>query len=471
MELLLDEQPVPEEMIHDVVRRATIAQEITPVFVGSAYKNKGVQLLLDAVCRYLPSPLDRTVVAKNLQNEGADLVLAADPEAPTVAMAFKIVDEPFGQLTYMRIYQGTLNKGEFYKNARLGKTQRFSRIVRMHADEREDMDWAGPGEIVAVMGIDCASGDTYCSDEVNLSLESIYVPDPVISLAIAAAKRQDSDKLTKALQRFRKEDPTFHVSTDRETKEIIISGMGELHLEIYVERIRREYKVEVEVGRPKVSYREAPTIEVEFNYKHKKQTGGAGQYAHIRGKMSPLARDESTEPYVFEDNIVGGRIPAQYIPSVDKGFQIARQKGPLGGYEIVGVKMTLDDGSYHEVDSSDLAFQICAQDCFRETFLRAKPVLLEPIMKVEVEVPTEFRGSVTGDLSSRRGMITSADLRGSDTVVSAEMPLATMFGYSTDLRSMTQGKGTFSMEFLEYRRVPQSIQEEIIAAKKAEMAK
>jgi elongation factor G len=471
MELLLDEQSVPQEMIHDVVRRATIAQEITPVFVGSAYKNKGVQLLLDAVCRYLPSPLDRTVVTKNLQNDGADMVLAADPDAPTVAMAFKIVDEPFGQLTYMRVYQGTINKGEFYKNARLGKTQRFSRIVRMHADEREDMDLAGPGEIVAVMGIDCASGDTYCSEDVNLSLESIYVPDPVISLAIAAAKRQDTDKLAKALQRFRKEDPTFHVSTDRETKETIISGMGELHLEIYVERIRREYKVEVEVGRPKVSYREAPTIEVEFNYKHKKQTGGAGQYAHIKGKLSPLSREESLEPYVFEDNIVGGRIPVQYIPSVDKGFQIARQKGPLGGYEIVGVKMTLDDGSYHEVDSSDLAFQICAQDCFRESFLRAKPVLLEPIMKVEVEVPTEFRGSVTGDLSSRRGMITSAELRGSDTVVTAEMPLATMFGYSTDLRSMTQGKGTFSMEFLEYRRVPQAIQEEIIAAKKAEMAK
>jgi elongation factor G len=471
MELLLNEQSVPEEMVHDIVRRATIAQEITPVFVGSAYKNKGVQLLLDAVCRYLPSPLDRTVVTKDLQNEGADLVLAADPEAPAAAMAFKIVDEPFGQLTYMRVYQGTIAKGEFYKNARLGKTQRFSRIVRMHADEREDMESAGPGEIVAVMGIDCASGDTYCSEEVNLSLESIYVPEPVISLAISAAKRQDSDKLAKALQRFRKEDPTFHVATDRETKEIIISGMGELHLEIYVERIRREYKVEVEVGRPKVSYREAPTIEVEYNYKHKKQTGGSGQFAHIRGKMTPLSREETTEPYLFEDNIVGGRIPAQYIPSVDKGFQIARQKGPLGGYEIVGVKMTLDDGSYHEVDSSDLAFQICAQDCFRETFLRAKPVLLEPIMKVEVEVPTEYRGSVTGDLSSRRGMIVSAELRGNDTVIVAEVPLATMFGYSTDLRSMTQGKGTFSMEFLEYRRVPQSIQEEIIAAKKAEMAK
>jgi elongation factor G len=471
MELLLEEQPIPQGMVHDVVRHATIAQEITPVFVGSAYKNKGVQLLLDAVCRYLPSPLDRTVVAKNLENEGADMVLAADPDAPAAAMAFKIVDEPFGQLTYMRVYQGTLCKGEFYKNARLGRTQRFSRILRMHADEREDMNSAGPGEIVAVMGIDCASGDAYCSDDVNLTLESIYVPEPVISLAISPAKRQDADKLSKALQRFRKEDPTFHVATDRETKEIIISGMGELHLEIYVERIKREYKVEVEVGRPKVSYREAPTIEVEYNYKHKKQTGGSGQFAHIRGKLIPLPREESTEPYLFEDNIVGGRIPAQYIPSVDKGFQISRQKGPLGGYEIVGVKLTLDDGSYHEVDSSDLAFQICAQDCFRETFLRSKPVLLEPIMKVEVEVPTEFRGSVTGDLSSRRGMVTSAELRGTDTVVIAEIPLATMFGYSTDLRSMTQGKGTFSMEFLEYRRVPQSIQEEIIAAKKAEMAK
>ena len=471
MELLLEEQIVPEAMIHDVVRRATIAQEITPVFLGSAYKNKGVQPLLDAVCRYLPSPLDRTVVAKDLENESAEKVLAADPDAPLVSMAFKIVDEPFGQLTYTRIYQGTLRKGEFYKNARLGRTQRFSRIVRMHADEREDMDAAGPGEIVAVMGIDCASGDTYCADDVKLSLESIYVPEPVISLAISAAKRQDTDKLAKALQRFRKEDPTFHVATDRETNEVIISGMGELHLEIYVERIRREYKVEVEVGRPKVSYRESPTAAVEYNYKHKKQTGGSGQFAHIRGTMSPLSREESTEPYLFEDNITGGRIPAEYIPSVDKGFQAARLKGPLGGYEIVGVKMTLDDGSYHEVDSSDLAFQICAQDCFRETFLKAKPVLLEPIMKVEVEVPTEFRGSVTGDLASRRGMVTSAELRGNDTVVIAEIPLATMFGYSTELRSMTQGKGEFSMEFLEYRRVPASIQDEVIAAKKAELAK
>ncbi len=471
MELLLDEQQVPEAMIHDVVRSATIAQEITPVFLGSAYKNKGVQLLLDAVCRYLPSPLDRTVVAKDLQNEGAEKVLAADPDAPLVAMAFKIVDEPFGQVTYMRIYQGTVAKSEFFKNARLGRMQRFSRILRMHADERKDMDSAGPGEIVAVLGIDCASGDTYCAEEEKLTLESIYVPDPVISLAISPAKRQDSDKLGKALQRFRREDPTFHVATDRETSEIIISGMGELHLEIYVERIRREYKVEVEVGRPKVSYRESPTIAVEYNYKHRKQTGGSGQFAHIRGTMSPLAREESTEPYLFEDNIKGGRIPTEYIPSVDKGFQHSRLKGPLGGYEIVGIKMTLDDGSYHEVDSSDLAFQICAQDCFRETFLKAKPVLLEPIMKVEVEVPTEFRGSVTGDLSSRRGSIMSAELRGSDTVVLAEIPLATMFGYSTDLRSMTQGKGTFSMEFLEYRRVPVSIQEEIIATKKAEMAK
>ncbi len=471
MELLLDEQSVPEEMIHDVVRRATIAQEITPVFLGTAYRNKGVQPLLDAVCRYLPSPLDRTVTARNLQNEGADQVLAVDPDAPLVAMAFKIVDEPFGQVTYTRIYQGTLRKGEFYKNARIGKTQRFSRILRMHANEREDMDAAGPGEIVAVMGIDCASGDTYCSDEVKLSLESIYVPDPVISLAVTAAKRQDGDKLAKALQRFRREDPTFHVATDRETNEVIISGMGELHLEIYTERIKREYKVDVVVGAPKVSYREAPTIAVEYNYKHKKQTGGSGQYAHIRGTLSPLAREESTEPYIFEDNITGGRIPAEYIPSVDKGFQAARLKGPLGGYEIVGVKMTLDDGGYHEVDSSDLAFQICAQDCFRETFLKAKPVLLEPIMKVEVEVPTEFRGSVTGDLASRRGMVTSADLRGTDTVVVAEVPLANMFGYSTDLRSMTQGKGTFSMEFLEYRRVPQAIQDEVVARQKAEMAK
>jgi elongation factor G len=462
MELLLQDEPVPEAMIHGVVRQATIAQEITPVFCGSAYRNKGVQPLLDAVCRYLPSPLDRTVIAKNLQNEGADVVLAADPDAPAVAMAFKIVDEPFGQLTYTRVYQGTLRQGQSYRNARLGKLQRISRILRMHADEREEMIAAGAGEIVAVMGVECASGDTYCSEDVRLTLESIYVPEPVIALAISPRKRVDSDKLTKALARFRKEDPTFHVATDRETKEIIISGMGELHLDIYVERIRREYKVEVDVGAPKVSYREAPTIAVEFNYKHKKQTGGAGQYAHIKGKLVPLSKEESTEPYVFEEEIVGGRIPTQYIPSIDKGFQQARQKGPLAGFEVVGVKMIVEDGSYHDVDSSDLAFQICAFDCFRQTLLAAKPVLLEPIMKVEVEVPTEYCGNVTRDLPTRRGLILQSDVRGSDTVVTAEVPLACMFGYSTDVRSLTQGKGTFSMELAEYRRVPQSIQEEII---------
>ncbi|MBX6314576.1 MAG: elongation factor G [Isosphaeraceae bacterium] len=467
MELLLEEQEVPIDLIHQTIREATIAQQICPVLVGSAYKNKGVQPLLDAVAAYLPSPLDREVFAKDNNNGMAEVPLAADPDAPLVAMAFKLVEEQFGQVTYVRIYQGTLRKGEFYYNTRLRKKQRISRILRVHADEKEDIDSAGAGDIVAVMGIECATGDTYCAEGVNLSLESIYAPEPVIDLAIMPAKRADYDKLSKALNRFMREDPTFRVHVDQETGETIISGMGELHLEIYVERIRREYKVECQVGMPKVSYREAPTKATPFNYKHKKQTGGAGQYAHVIGVMEPLPED-APEPFVFENKVTGGRIPTEYIPSVEKGFRDSLAKGPVAGYEVIGVKMILQDGSYHDVDSSDMAFQICARDCFRETFRKADPVLLEPIMKVEVETPVEFQGPVTGAISAKRGVILGTESREGFAVVQAEVPLAEMFGYSNDLRSMTQGKGSFTMEFLKYQRVPSRFQEEIVKKAQAE---
>jgi elongation factor G len=468
MELLLEEAEVPVDLIHKTIREGTIAQQLCPVMVGSAYRNKGVQSLLDAVCRYLPSPLDREVFAKDHANGGAEVPLAPDPDAPLVSMAFKLVEEPFGQVTFVRIYQGTLSKGSFYFNSRQRKRTRISRILRVHADQKEDIDSASAGDIVAVMGIECATGDTYCAEGTDLSLESIYAAEPVIDLSIQPNKRADYDKLAKALHRFMREDPTFRVHVDPETNETIISGMGELHLEIYVERIRREYKVDCTVGAPKVSYREAPTRETPFNYKHKKQTGGSGQYAHVVGKLIPLD-PQSPEQFVFDNKVTGGRIPSEYIPSVEKGFRESLHKGPVAGYEVMGVHMVLEDGSYHDVDSSTMAFEICARDCFRETFKKSDPVLLEPIMKVEVEIPTEFQGPVTGAISSKRGVILGTESRAGYTVIAAEVPLAEMFGYSNDLRSMTQGKGSFSMEFLKYHKVPSRFQEEIV--KKAQLAK
>jgi len=469
MEAMLEDKPISEDLIHKIIREQTIAREITPVLMGSAFKNKGVQLLLDAVARYLPSPLDRITYAKDNENEGAEIAISADPDGTTVAMAFKIVDESFGQLTFTRIYQGKIEKGGVYLNSRSGKKQRVSRILRMHANEREDIGVAYAGDIVALIGVECNSGDTLCGVEHNYSLESLYVAEPVISLAIKPTKTADRDKLSKALGRFVREDPTFHVRTDEKTGETLISGMGELHLDVYIERIRREYKIELEVGAPRVSYREAPTQEVEFNYKHKKQTGGSGQYAHVVGRLIPLPPDAGKD-YEFENKITGGRIPTEFIPSCDKGFQSARGKGPLGGYEIVRVKVVLEDGSYHTVDSSDLAFQICARDAFNEAFRRSKPALLEPIVKVEVECPIEFQGNVVGDLSSRRGIILGTETKQNFVTVTAEVPLAKMFGYATDLRSATQGKGTFSMEFSCYKPTPREVQEEIVAAYKKELA-
>jgi len=465
MELLLAEEEVPLEMIYKVIRSATHAQELTPVYMGSAFKNKGVQPLLDAVVRILPSPLDREMKAKKWDNPEETLTLQPDPKKPFVGMAFKIVEDPYGQLTFMRCYQGTITKGETYVNQRTTKKERFSRIVRMHADKREEADSAGPGDIIAIMGIDCASGDTYAAEQKYCSLENMFIPEPVIKMSIAPANRDGGDKLTKALQRFMKEDPTFRVNTDEETSETLIAGMGELHLDIYVERIRREYKVDVIVGAPKVSYREAPTQNVSFDHKRKKQTGGSGQYGHIKGKLEVLPED-AVENFEFVDDVVQGRIPREYIPSVEKGFRACMNKGPVAGFPLVGLRVILEDGSYHDVDSSDMAFQLTAQECFREYFMKMKPVLLEPIMKFEVEVPSAFQGTVVGNLTSRRGMVIGNELNGTSAIIEAEVPLAETFGYSTDLRSMTQGQGTFSMEFSKYRRVPASIQEEVVAAKK-----
>jgi len=461
MELLLDGKPVDEKMVNETITEATITRDIVPMMMGSAFKNKGVQPLLNGVCKYLPSPLDRTSFARDHDNEGAETPLVCDPSAPMVGMVFKIVDETFGQLSYARIYQGTITKGQSYINARTAKKVRIGRIVQMHADDRKDIPEAKAGDIVALVGVDCASGDTFCDESVNFSLESIFVANPVISLSVKPDSSADQARMGKALNRFMKEDPTFRVSSDSETGETLIAGMGELHLDVYIERMRREYKAIVTVGAPNVSYREAPTVEATFNYRHKKQTGGSGQFAHIVGRMQPLEADEEST-YDFQDNISGGRIPREYIPAVNKGFEAAMKEGPVAGYEIVGVRMCLDDGSYHQVDSSEMAFRTAAKNAFREVFSRAKPVLLEPVMLVEIETPLEFQGPVVGDLNARRGVILGTESRENYTVVRAEVPLANMFGYATVIRSLSKGMATFTMEMAKYARVPQKISEEII---------
>ncbi len=466
MELLLSGEEVPDALTHKVLTAAVQGQDVTPVFLGSAFRNKGVQPLLDAICRYLPSPLDREISAKNWEDSTVAVPLEPNANRPFVGMAFKIVEDPYGQLTYMRLYQGTIEKGQMYINQRTGRKDRFSRILRMHSDKREEIDSASAGDIVAVMGVDCASGDTYAATAKMCTLENMFVPDPVIKIAISPSERGNSDKLGKALQRFRKEDPTFQVSTDAETGEVIIAGMGELHLEVYIERIRREYKLNVDVGAPKVSYRETPTQAVEFNYKHKKQSGGSGQYAHIVGSIGSMD-EESEDSFVFEESIVSGRIPKQYIPAVEKGFRTAIPKGTLAEYPVVGLKVHLQDGSYHDVDSSEMAFQICARNCFRHYMPKTKPILLEPVMKVEIEAPENFQGGIVGDVTSRRGIIESTDMQPDGSMlILCEVPLSETFGYATDLRSLTQGQGTFTMELRGYRRVPLNVQLEIIADRK-----
>lgn len=470
MELLLAEEDVPEKLIHEVIGRAVVQLEFTPVYLGSAFRNKGVQPLLDAVVRYLPSPLARPAKAFAQGDPRHEIELRPDPQAPAAAMAFKIAEDPFGALTFMRIYQGTITKGGTYYNQRTGRKERFSRIVRMHADQREDVSEAVAGDIVAVLGVDCASGDTYASEFPYCTLQSMYVPEPVIRMAIAPLGREHADRLGKALGRFRREDPTFHVISDQETNETLIAGMGELHLEVYVERIRREYGVEVEVGRPKVNYREAPTSLAEFNIRHRKQTGGSGQYAHIVGTLDVLP-DDAEETFLFEDNVTGGRIPKEYLPAVEKGFRNGIVKGPVAGFPVVGLHVTVDDGSYHEVDSSELAFQICAQTAMRETFPKTRPILLEPVMKIEIECPGTAQGTVVGNLTARRGTITATQTLGPIARIEGEVPLAETFGYATDLRSLTQGQGTFTMEFARYKRLPQRLAEAVIAeSKKAALA-
>ncbi len=470
-EMLLEEKDIPLDMIYATVKKAVHLKEMTPVFMGTAFKNKGVQTLLDAVLQYLPSPIERKYYG-NDNDKHEKIEVFADPKKPLCAMAFKITDETFGQLTYTRVYQGTLRKGQSYYNPRMGKSQRVGRLVRMHSNDREDVDFAVAGDIIAMVGVECASGDTYCDEGINVTMESMFVPDPVIELAIKPAKQDDLVKMSKALNRFMKEDPTFRVYVDKESNETRIAGMGELHLEIYVERMKREYKANVIVGQPKVNYREAPTQAANYDYKHKKQTGGSGQYAHVIGTLMPLENAKSEEEsFEFVNGTVGGSVPREYIPGVEKGFRESIHKGPLAGYQVINTKCELKDGTFHPVDSSEMAFKIAARMAFKQAFLEAKPVILEPIMRVEAETPVEFQGTVQGDLSSRRGMLLGSDMRDEYAVILAEVPLSEMFGYSTDLRSKTQGKATFSMEFACYRPVPSSIQEQLVKKFREEQAK
>ncbi len=442
------------------IRKGTLSMGMTPVFCGSAYKNKGVQALLDGVRAYLPAPYEIENYALDLDNNEERVDIKPDPAAPLVTLAFKLEDGRYGQLTYMRIYQGTLKKGEFIVNTSSGKKLKVPRIVRMHSDDMEDIEEAYAGDIVALFGVDCASGDTFTDGTVNLAMSSMFVPEAVISLAVRPKDKSGEANFSKALAKFRKEDPTFRVHRDEESNETIISGMGELHLEVYIERMKREFKCEVVAGQPQVAYRETISQAADYDYTHKKQTGGAGQFAKVVGKIAPLP-PESTETFEFHNNIVGGRIPKEYIPACEKGFREQLAKGPLIGFPIVNVRVDLDDGAYHDVDSSEMAFRVCSMAALRQAYEKAGPTALEPVMKLEVSAPEEFQGSVMGQINQRRGMIQGTTTQEGFVTIESEVPLSEMFGYSTDLRSATQGKGEFTMEFSRYAAVPRSMQEEL----------
>jgi elongation factor G len=441
------------------IRRATIALKMTPVMCGSAYKNKGVQVLLDQVCALLPSPPEVENIALDQRNAEAKVKLESDPTKPFVGLAFKLQQDQYGQLTYFRIYQGTVKTGDtIVNNSRGQRKERVPRMFRMHSDRREELAEAKAGDIVAFYGVEATSGDSFSDAAVNYTLTSMHVPDAVIALAVSPKDRAGEANFSKALQRFTREDPTFRVHRDEESAQTIISGMGELHLDIYMERMRREYDCEVVSGKPQVAYRETITQRGEFAYTHKKQTGGSGQFARVCGYMEPLPSD-AVEQYEFVNETVGGTIPKEYIPGIEKGFNEAIKKGSLIGFPVVGIRCVVNDGQYHDVDSSEQAFKMAAIMAFREGYAQAKPVVMEPIMKVEVRAPAEFQGAIVGQVNQRRGMIVETNTAEGHVTVVAEVPLNTMFGYSTDLRSGTQGKAEYSMEFAKYSAVPRNEQE------------
>ncbi len=449
---------VSEELIRSAVRKGTISLDLTPVFIGSAYKNKGVQPLLDAVTRFLPSPPDVENTGVDLSNHEAKVVLASDPNKPLAMLAFKLEDGRYGQLTYLRVYQGTLTRGNSVVNSRTRRRHKVGRIGRMHADQMEEIQAASAGDIIAMFGIDCASGDTFTDESIEIAMSSMHVPEPVISLSIKPVDKKSEDNMGKALGRFVREDPTFRAGVDPESNETIISGMGELHLEVYVERMRREYSVEVQTGAPQVAYRETISQRAEFNTTHKKQTGGSGQYGRVAGYVEPFPDGD----FEFVDEVRGGAIPNEFIPSVEKGIRSTLAKGRLIGFPVTGIRVVLNDGAAHSVDSSDIAFQVAGQKAFRSVYPKARPIALEPVMKLAVEGPIDFQGTILKTIMQRRGTIIGTTEGDGFCRVEAEVPLAEMFGYATDLRSVTQGKAEFTMEFARYLPTPAEVQKKLV---------
>jgi len=463
MEAMLEEAVTPA-ILDNAIRVATIAREITPVLCGSAYKNKGVQALLDCVNKWLPAPTDvvneAIDMAQSTEDDEVMVEVPSDPALPLVALAFKLEDGRYGQLTYLRVYQGVMRKGDFMYNLRDRKKVKIGRLVRMHSDEMEDIDEASAGDIVATFGVDCYSGDTFTDGKIEFAMSSMFVPNPVISLTITPKDNKAQVNMSKALQRFTKEDPTFRVSSDAETKETIIAGMGELQLEVYVERMKREYGAEVVTSPPRVAYREAITKRADFDYTHKKQTGGSGQFGRVVGYVEPHGELD----YEFVDKIKGGVIPREFIPSCNKGFKSMLDKGRLIEAPVTNIRVVLSDGNYHNVDSSDVAFQEAARGAWRQVYERAKPIILEPVMKVQIEGPIEFHGGMVATMMQRRGVVSGVTEEGNYCQIDAEVPLSEMFGYATIIRSATQGKAEFTMEFARYSPVPNSVQTEIIEA-------
>ncbi|KAJ2002800.1 Elongation factor G, mitochondrial [Coemansia thaxteri] len=469
-ELFIEERTPSEQQIRDAVRRATIARKFTPVLMGSAIKDKGIQSLLDAVISYLPNPTEITNTMLDVDNDEKVIDVVPYSSQPFVGLAFKLEEGKYGQLTYIRVYQGRLEKGQFAYHVKTGKKVKISRLVRMHSNSMEDVDSVGAGEICALFGIDCASGDTFTDGTINSSMSTMFVPESVISLSLTP-KDKNSPNFSKALNRFQREDPTFRVHVDSESKQTIISGMGELHLEIYVERMRREYNVDCITGKPQVAFRETVTRKSPFVYTHKKQSGGAGQFGRVIGYIEPIDPEQHAElPHEFVNNVMGGNIPTQYIPACEKGYMDGLQEGFMVGHPVVGVRMVLEDGAAHSVDSSELAFRLATFYAFREAFKQSSPRILEPVMTVEVSAPVEFQGNVLGSLNKRKGMIIDTETQEDYCVVAAEVPLNNMFGYSTELRSATQGKGEFSMEYKRHSPVLPNVQEDLIKEHQAKLA-
>ncbi|KAK2447682.1 elongation factor G-2, mitochondrial [Trifolium repens] len=466
---LTDDENISDADLEGAIRRATIARKFIPVFMGSAFKNKGVQPLLDGVVSYLPCPTEVSNYALDQSKNEEKVELAGNPDGPLVALAFKLEEGDYSQLTYLRIYEGAISKGDFIINVRTGKKIKVPRLVQMHSNEMHDIQEAHAGQIVAVTGVDCASGDTFTDGSVKYTMTSMNIPEPVMSLAVKPVSKDSGGKFSKALSRFQREDPTFRVGLDPESGQTIISGMGELHLEIYVERIKNEYKVETSVGKPRVNFRETVTQRASFDYLHKKQSGGQGQYGRVIGYIEPLPAGSETK-FEFENMLVGQAIPSNFIPAIEKGFKEAANSGALIGHPVENIRVVLTDGAAHAVDSSELAFKVASIYAFRECYAASRPVILEPVMLVELKVPIEFQGAVAGDLNKRKGVIVGNDQEGDDSVITARVPLNNLFGYSTALRSMTQGKGEFTMEYKEHSPVSHDVQTQLINTYKGNKA-